>query len=183
MTVIVSVDMGGTSANNASDARTNLGINANNIVVGTSILELNANSQIFSTSGFTSRLDSITKTYIVRGITTGNTETELFIDASNNRIPVSANSTMFYTIDIVARRTDAINESAGFYLKGVADNFSGTVADVGSLYEVIVARDVAGYSVDARANNSTDTINIYVTGVTGKTIRWVGLVRTIEVSQ
>jgi hypothetical protein len=156
--------------------------NANNIISGNTILEVTANSQVLSTNGFTVRTDSLSKTYIVRGITTNATETELFIDGAN-RIPVSANSTMFYTVDLVARRTDATDESAGFYLKGVVDNFSNTVADVGNLYEVIVARDSASYSVDARANNSTDTINIYVTGVAGKTIRWVGLVRTVEVAQ
>jgi len=156
---------------------------SNNIFTGSTLLEVNANAQIFSTAGFTARYDSSAKTYIVRGTTTGNTETELFLDSNNTRIPVTANSTMFYTVDIVARRTDAINESAGFYLKGVADNFSGTVADVGSLYEVIVARDNSSYSVDARANTSTASINIYVNGVAGKTIRWVGLVRTVEVSQ
>jgi hypothetical protein len=156
--------------------------NANNIISGNTILEVTANSQVLSTGGFTVRTDSLSKIYIIRGTTTNATETELFIDDAN-RIPVSANSTMFYTVDLVARRTDATDESAGFYLKGVVDNFSGTVADVGNLYEVIVARDSSSYSVDARASDSTNTINIYVTGVAGKTIRWVGLVRTVEVSQ
>lgn len=156
---------------------------SNNIVSNNTILAVDPVSQIFKTEGFSIATDSISKAYIVRGITSGNTETELYIDSSNTRISVSNNSTMFYTVDIVARRTDAANESAGFYLKGVVDNFNNTVADVGNLYETIVARDDANYSVDARADDTNNTINIYVTGVAAKTIRWVGLVRTVEVSQ
>ena len=150
----------------------------------------NANTELRATSNnltltigaFSSNGDFTAKQYLLYGTTTNNTETELLIRGSE-RIPVNVNTTVFYTVNIVARRTDVTGEGAAFYLKGLADNFSGTVADVGTLYEVIVARDDTSYTVDARANNTTDTINIYVTGVTGKTIRWVADVRTVEVSQ
>lgn len=147
-----------------------------------SVLTSTANGTSFTTGYFSALGDAIQKTYILRGTTTNATETEIFLDGSY-RIPVNANTTIFYNIDIVARRTDAIDEAAAFHLKGVADNFSGTTADVGNIFETIVARDDARYSVDARANNSTDTINIYVTGVAAKTIRWVAYVMTVEVSQ
>jgi hypothetical protein len=137
----------------------------------------------FTSGGFSAPSDSISRTYILRGTTTSNTESELFLDAASSRIAVPANTTMFYSVDVVARRTDATNESAGYHLKGVVDNFSGTVADVGSLYEVIVAEDDVDYVVDARADNTNNTVNIYVTGETGKTIRWTALVRTVEVGQ
>jgi len=157
--------------------------NANNIVFNTTELSL-ANSEInFSSGGFTVPTDSISRTYILRGTTTSNTESELFLNGVDSRISVPANTTMFYTADIVARRTDATDESAGYHLKGVVDNFSGTVADVGSLYEVIVAEDDVDYVVDARADNTNNSINIFVTGEAGKTIRWTALVRTVEVAQ
>lgn len=143
-----------------------------------------ANSQLaFTAGGFSAASDSISRTYILRGTTTGNTESEIFLDGVSARIPVAANTTMFYSADIVARRTDAADESAGYQLKGVVDNFSGTVADVGSLYELVVAEDDATLVVDARADDTNNTINFYVTGGTGKTIRWTALVRTIEVAQ
>jgi len=148
------------------------------------VLQLTSNSQLsFTSGGFTSPSDSISRTYILRGTTTGNTETEIFLDSANTRIPVRANTTVFYSADIVARRTDAANESAGYEIKGVVDNFSGTVADVGALYELVVAEDDATLVVDARADDTNNSINFYVTGSTGKTIRWTALVKTTEVAQ
>lgn len=131
----------------------------------------------FSTSG-----DAITREYVLRGTTTNATDTELFYNTSD-RIPVGTNTTVYYTVDIVARRTDATGEGAAFQLKGIADNFSGTVADIGLVYEVIVARDDVNYSVDAGADDTNDAIYVKVTGVTDKTIRWVAYVRTVEVAQ
>lgn len=126
----------------------------------------------------------ITKNYVLYGTTTDATETEIFIGGtSNSRIPVASNTTVFYECDIAARRTDATGESGGWHLKAVADNFSGTVADVGSVYEVQVATDDANYAVDARADDTNDAIGIYVTGVASKTIRWTAIVRTFEVAQ
>lgn len=136
----------------------------------------------FRNGNFSVNTDAISRQYIVRGVTTDGNEAELKIRGTN-RIPVNANSTVFYTADIVGRRTDGAGESSGFQLKGVVDNFSGTVADVGNLYEVVVAKDSANVAVDMRADDTNNSINIYVTGETGKTIRWTALVRTIEVGQ
>ena len=125
-----------------------------------------------------------TRQYVLHGATTDATETEIFIGGtSNSRIPVASNTTVFYEVDIVARRTDATGESGGWHLKAVADNFSGTVADVGSVYEVQVATDDANFAVDARADDTNDAVGIYVTGAAGKTIRWTAIVKTFEVAQ
>jgi len=148
------------------------------------VLQITANGEhSFTSGGFANSSDSISRTYILRGTTTGNTEAELYLDTANTRIPVRANTTIFYSADIVGRRTDVTGESAGYEIKGVVDNFAGTVSDVGSLYELVVAEDDAGLSVDARADDTNNTINFYVTGSTGKTIRWTALVRTTEVAQ
>ena len=124
------------------------------------------------------------KQYVLYGSTSDATETEIFVGGTtNSRIPVASNTTVFYEVNIVARRTDATGESGGWHLKAVVDNFSGTVADVGSVYEVQVASDDANYAVDARADNTNDSIGIYVTGVAGKTISWTAIVKTFEVAQ
>ena len=160
----------------------NLGEAGAGIANGLYSLQLTSKGSYFTNGGFVTETDSIHRTYILRGTTTSNTESELFYN-TNMRIPVNANTTVFYTADIVARRTDATGESAGFSIKGVADNFSNTVADVGNLYELIVAEDDTGLLVDARADDTNNSINIYVTGSAGKTIRWTALVRTVEVAQ
>lgn len=123
-----------------------------------------------------------TKQYVLYGTTTNATETELLIGGTT-RISVPTNTTLFYEVSIVARRTDATGESGSWHLKGCVDNFSGTVANVGNVYEIVVAQDDVNLAVDARADDTNNSINIYVTGVASKTIRWTAFVKTIEVAQ
>jgi hypothetical protein len=138
-------------------------------------IELGPTSVAVPVIGYTTQV-------VLTGTTTDATEKEIFINAvSNNRITLSSNATSYYTIDVVARRTDVVGESASFFVKATAANNTGTVSDVGSIYEVVVARDDVGFSVDARANNTTKSINIYVTGVAGKTLNWKAVVTTLEV--
>jgi hypothetical protein len=142
-------------------------------------LSLNSTSKVMSqgTAGYNN------KQYILHGVTTDDTETQLYIGgAADTRIPVATNTTIFYECNIAARRTDAPNESAGWELQAVVDNFSGTTADVGDVYEIAAARDDASWLVDCRADNTNDTINVYVTGAAGKTIRWVAVVQTMEIT-
>jgi hypothetical protein len=148
-------------------------------VILTDNLSLNSTSKVV-TQGTASYNN---KQYILHGITTDGTESQLYIGGvADARIPVVTNSTVFYECNIAARRTDSPNESAGWELQAVVDNFSGTTADVGDVYEIAAARDDASWLVDARADNTTDTINIYVTGAAGKTIRWVAVVQTMEIT-
>jgi hypothetical protein len=141
------------------------GVSSYWVDIQTSIIAANVSS-----SGSTGSESTV---FTLSGTTTGNTETEIFVGGiSNTRIDISANTTVAYDIVVVARRTDTTGFSAAFNLKGVIDNFSGTVADVGSLYENILARDDSNYLVDARADDANNSLNIYVTGVAGHTINW-----------
>jgi len=126
--------------------------------------------------------DYYSSQYILNGTTSDATETEILI-AGSSRIPVPSNTTILYEVSIVARRTDTTGESASWHLKGCADNFSGTVADVGNVYEIAVSADDTNWSVDVRADDTNDAINVFVTGVASKTIRWTAVVKTIEVAQ
>lgn len=126
--------------------------------------------------------DYYTKQYVLQGTTTNATETEILIGGST-RIPVPTDTTLFYEVSIVARRTDATGESGAWHLKGCVDNFSDTVADVGNVYEIAVAQDDVALAVDVRADNTNDAINVFVTGVASKTIRWTAIVKTTEVAQ
>ena len=124
------------------------------------------------------------KEYVLFGTTTDATETEIFIGGVNNtRIPVGLNTTMFYDIKFVARRTDATGEGAGVQIKGAIDNFGNAVVDIGDLYEIIVATDNATISVDATADNTNNALKVTVTGELSKNFRWTAFVKTVEVSQ
>jgi hypothetical protein len=169
---------GGGIANVVDDTTPQLGgdldLNSNNIT-GTG--NITFDGQL--TQGET---DYYTKQYVLYGTTTNATEAEILIGGST-RIPVPTNTTLFYEVSIVARRTDATGESASWHLMGCADNFSNTVANVGTIYEVAVAQDDIAWAVDVRADNTNDAINVFVTGAASKTVRWTAIVKTTEVSE
>jgi hypothetical protein len=120
-------------------------------------------------------------TYILTGTTTNNTPTELFL-SNGSKIPIVVNTTIAYTSDFVGRITSSTAESCFISLKGLADNYGvGTSADVGDLYEIVVAKDDTSVFVDMLANNTTDTLNCFVTGPNSKTYNWVVKVEIIEV--
>jgi hypothetical protein len=120
--------------------------------------------------------------YVVTGTTTDANETEIFVDGLlNSRIPVAPDTVCAYSIDIVAKRTDAIGGYAFFQLKSAASNTSSTVSNLGNVYEIIVTRTDPTIAVDARADDSTNSIGIFVTGVAGQTYTWRAVVNTVEV--
>jgi len=125
----------------------------------------------------------VNKRYVLHGTTTNATATEIFVGGTaDSRVSIPTDTTVFYTVDIVARRTDATGESAGWQVKGVADNFSGTVADVGDVYEVVVAQDDTDWQVDVTADDADNALNVVCTGVASKTIKWMAVVKTMEIA-
>jgi hypothetical protein len=120
--------------------------------------------------------------YILTATTTDSSETEAYINGvAGTRIPVSTNKTIYYTADVACRRTDSTGDHAAWYIKGVATNASGTVTDIGSLYEIIVARTDANFLVDFRADDANNSLGVYLTGSTGKTVSWKCVVNVVEV--
>lgn len=119
--------------------------------------------------------------YVLTGSTVTGVETEIFINGiANSRIPVLNNTICAYSVDIVARRTDAPGQYAVIQLKSAASNIDGTVANIGNVYEIIIARTIVGLNVDARVSDTTDSINIYVMGISGQSYTWRAVVNTIE---
>ena len=128
--------------------------------------------------------NAATQQYILTGTTTNATETEIFVGGvSNSRVSVASNSTVMYSVDIAARRTDADGVGAGYHFKGVIDNNTGTVADVGTLYEIIIAEDNSALAADVGADATNDTIYVKVTGIAGHTYRWVATLTTTEAKE
>jgi len=92
-------------------------------------------------------------------------------------------TTYAFSALIVARRTDANDESAGWKIEGVIDRnaTAGTTALVGSIIITTIGGD-SSWSVDAVADTAYGSLKILVTGEASKTIRWVAKVDTVEVT-
>jgi len=114
------------------------------------------------------------------GTTTTDTRTRLTFGLASELdiIPLPNDTTWQVTAYIVARRTDADNESAAYWIQGAIDNNAGTIAMVGSP-QITAIEDTAAWSatIDALAG-----LYVEVIGETGKTIRWSGYIDINQVS-
>jgi len=173
------------------DTTSNNYITLTEVVAADSVLEIIAYNTFNVANTYTKAetdavISSITTSpyshqYALTGTTTTSTETELFVNGvSGIRVGVPLNKGISYTIDIIGRRTDILGDLVYLTLKGAALNNAGTTTDIGNIYEVIVARTDVNLVADCRADNATDSIKIFVSGVTGKAFSWKAVVTTIE---
>jgi hypothetical protein len=114
--------------------------------------------------------------------TTNNTPEELFLDGDggSKRITIAADTTWSFRILVVARRTDADNESAAYDFVGCIDNNAGTTALVGSVTKTVVAEDTAAWDCNVTADNTNDALIVTATGENSKTIQWVAFIQLVE---
>lgn len=117
-----------------------------------------------------------------RQTTDGTANVELFLDgaAATARCTIATDTTWTFCIYLVARRTDADNESAGYKFEGVIDNNAGTTALVGTVTKTVLAEDTAAWDADVVASDANDALVIQVTGEAAKTINWVARITLVE---
>jgi Na+-translocating ferredoxin:NAD+ oxidoreductase RnfE subunit len=84
-----------------------------------------------------------------------------------------------FTTFLVARRTDADNESAAYWLQGAIDNNAGSVALVGTVNQTAIEDTVAW---NATAVALGGRLVLRVTGEAAKTIRWNAVTNIVQVS-
>jgi len=131
---------------------------------------------------FTAVGDAQTSVLVARKSTANATPAELFLNGSAARCTIAADTTWAFEIMVVARRTDADNESAAYQFLGCIDNNAGTTALVGSVTTVVVAEDTAGWDCAVTADNTNDALIVTVTGENAKTIQWVARIELVEVT-
>lgn len=151
------------------------------IRVTTTQIEINVTSLEQENGDFSTDDDAQSLVFVLRNQTTDDTQTEIFTNGSTGDIAVASDCTISFRINIVARRTDADNESAAYFFEGAIDNNAGTTALVNAIGKVIVAEDNMAWDATVTADDTNDSINILVTGESAKTINWVARAETAEV--
>lgn len=137
--------------------------------------------EAYAHESFSATGDAQRSVYIQKKATTNNTPVVMESD-QYDRLTLPSDSTWAFRILVVARRTDADNESAAYEFVGCIDNNAGTVALVGTVTKTVIAEDTSGWDVNVTANNTNDCLDITVTGENSKTIRWVATIWTVEVT-
>lgn len=137
--------------------------------------EVRANGNI-ATAG-----DAQTSSYIMRGVTSDANTTSIYLDGVDQKLTINQYSSWLYNVNVVARRTDAFNESAGYIISGVIsrDAAEGSTAIVGS-NKVVLGESSAAWDANVVADTINGSLNVEVTGENGKSINWVASVNTVE---
>ena len=133
---------------------------------------------IFAHSG-----DAQIGSYVARQITNDDQWHEIFLDGASAQMMMPQNTTMAFTITIVARRTDSGGEGAVYELRGAVDRNISTISTriVGHLNRTVVTEDNSAWDVTADTNTSTGAFRIWAKAVSGSTVRWVAQIQTVEV--
>lgn len=145
-----------------------------------------AHGAIVQASGsFVSPGDAQIGSYIARGITSSNVFEEIYLDGSSKRILIQPNTSIAYTITIIARRTDgSSNEGAVYEIGGGIDRLDTLVSTrlIGVPTKTIFSEDNPMWDVTVQADIINGSLKIMVKGEHNKTIRWVAHIKTVEVS-
>jgi hypothetical protein len=135
----------------------------------------------FGTTG-----DAQTGKYLLRTVTVTNQFTEAFIDGTNGsqRLVLNDDTTWWFSAAIVAHRTDTTGGHAGYKIEGVIYRESGaaTTAIQGRIIITVYGESDHQWDVEALADTTNGALTIRVKGQTGKIIRWVSVVETIEIT-
>lgn len=124
--------------------------------------------------------------YTVRTVTVNAIATEMFVDgtAGSVRLIMPDDATWTFKATITGHRTDATDGHAGFTIEGVIYRVAGasSVALQGKTSVDTIARANTPWKVAAAADTTNGSLKITVTGEAGKTIRWLALVETVEIT-
>jgi hypothetical protein len=169
----------GNNVNASSNYSVSLGYQSKSLQIG---------KYTFASGYFSAQGDAQYGKIVLRKTTSDNTPTDLTSNAggpdTTNQIILPNDSTYAFTILVVARRTDADNESAGYEFKGVIDRntTAASTALVGPVIKTVLAEDTTAWECNVTAHTSNGGLSVTVTGESGKSIRWVATVHTTEVT-
>ncbi len=131
----------------------------------------------YASGQFASAGDAQTSVYVVRGTTTDDTWVSLYLDGVDRQIFVASGRTMAFDILVVGRTQGG--KSNGYRITGVVENVSGTPTQWHSVSEL--HEDDTGWDVQVMVA-ADGCLHVQVNGDTGDTVRWVAVVRTVEVA-
>lgn len=143
-------------------------------------------STTFANGKFATAGDAQHGTYILRNVTTSATVTELFLDGASatQRMILPNNSVFTFSILIAARRTDAVGGGASYRIEGGIrkDATAASTTFIGTPSRSILGETNVPWDATVAVDTTNGALKVSVTGEASKTIRWVAVVNTCEVT-
>lgn len=168
-----------------SGAETQTGAN-NSLAIGMQSLARTQGSVVQASGRFASNGDAQAGRYMMRTHTINNLPTEMFINgtAGNIRLTLPDDATWTFRITVTAHRTDLGNGHAGYTAAGVIYRGAGaaTTSIQGSVQKTVLAESNPSWDINISADNINGSLKITVIGENTKTIRWVALIETVEIT-
>lgn len=116
------------------------------------------------------------------GETNGSSQTEIFLNGSNQRCIILAQSSVTFFI-LVTARSNSQNKSKAWKLEGcIQRDSSNNTALIGSVSKTIISDSGVGWDVTISADDTNEALVIRVSGEVGLTIRWhsVGILSEVR---
>jgi len=123
--------------------------------------------------------------FILTAQTTDATATAMTL-ADGSEYPAFGDDTAwFFQVNVVARRVDADDESAGYWFLGVIDRNTGAATTslvTGNTMTSGMVEDTGDWNCTVSANTTTGMLQVNVTGAAGSTINWKAVVYVTSVT-
>ena len=118
---------------------------------------------------------------VLKGRTTNATPAPLVVEAPSVYFTIPTNVALFGIIEICAIEETNATENAHYFRKFAIQNLGGTTSLIGSVTTIGTDEESdAGYGVSITADDTSDSLQINVTGDSSKTLRWVATIRGTE---
>jgi hypothetical protein len=129
---------------------------------------------------FSAEGDAQRARFVLRCKTTTNTGVEMALDGATTYLGIPSGKIIACTINITGSKSDG--SAVAHYLRQYCvKNVGGTSSEVYA--PVTIGTDnAAGTTIALSANNTDDTLRIFVTGIASETWRWVASVDAVEVA-
>lgn len=156
------------------------------LAIGVQSLARIQGSVVQASGRFASSGDAQAGRYLLRTNTINSVPTPLWIDGTGGSIPLTLpdNSTWTFRVTVAGHRTDSGGGHAGYELKGVIyrDSGAASTAILGQVSKTIIAESNTPWDANVVADTTHGGIGINVTGQSSKTIRWLAIVETVEIT-
>lgn len=156
------------------------------IAIGNQSRAVHRGAQMYSNGRFGGTGDAQAGKYLLRNTTTNAVTADLFLDGvgGSERLVLPDDSTWSFMITVTGHRTDVTDGHAGYTASGVIFRRGGAASTLfqGNPVKTVIAESNAAWNINITANQTFGSLNVSVTGQAAKTIRWVALIETVEVT-
>lgn len=158
----------------------------NSIAIGEHSVSRHLGAQMRAAGRFVVNGDAQVGSYILKAVTTTNLTRQLYLDGPSGTSPliIPDNSTWTFKITVTAHRTDLNDGRAGYFIKGIIYRGAGpeTTRIQGSTTVEIISQSNPSWTINTTADSVNGCLAISVAGESGKTIRWLAHIETVEIT-